>query len=403
MDNENVLLARQPIYDKKREVAAYELLFRPTEGESFASLGGTVATSRVLLNAFADNEIEAITSGLPAFVNFTEELIHTPPPFSSEHLVIEILEDIPVTPELIAGITKLKKLGFKIALDDYIPDPSLEPLLALADIIKLELPAIKEDDLPHVVESLKPYNATLLAEKIEDYATFKRCKDLGCELFQGFFLSKPILVKGKKMPQNKMAIMQLLGQVQDPEIEIKQLVEVIKQDPMLSFKLLKLVNSAAYQRSNEVETIQKAVMILGLAKIKSWATLLSLSSLEDKPSSLKQLALQRARFCELIAEHLEPKQSDLYFTAGLLSCLDGFLDQSLSDILSSLPLDPTLNDALLSYQGLPGLALRTLLLYEKSLWGAIDWQELQKVEIDKAVLCQIYLASIEWADNLKTI
>jgi len=398
MNQENVLLARQPIYDAQREIAGYELLFRPTDGESFSSLGGTKATCRVLLNAFNDNEINAITGGAHAFVNFTEELIYSPPPFDPTHLVIEILEDIPVTDELVAGVKKLKALGFTIALDDYVPDPNLQPLLPLVDIIKLELPAIPVNELPKVIASLKQFNVKLLAEKIEDHETFMRCKELGCDLFQGYFLSKPIIVKGRKMPQNKIAVMQLLAQVQNPDIEIKDLVKIIKQDPMLSLKLLKLVNTAAYQRANKVENIQMAVMVLGLSKIKSWATLLSLNSIDDKPCSLKQMALQRARFCELIAEKITPQLSELCFTAGLLSCLDAFLDQPLDEILQSLPLDQSLIDALLRYEGGPGLILSTVKLYEKSLWDAIKWQELGEAE-----LCGIYIESIEWADELQGI
>ncbi len=399
MTQENVLLARQPIYNANKEVVAYELLFRPESQYDMPQFDGHKATSRVLLNAFTESDICSITGGLPAFVNFTEELIHNPPPFDAKHLVIEVLENIDINAQLISSIKKLKQKGYKIALDDFVMDERYEPLLRMADIIKLELPQMTGDKLVNTINQLKPYSAQLLAEKIETPEEYKRCLAAGCTLFQGYFLSKPEIVKGQKMPSNKLIVLKLLGELQNPVIDIKQLNTVISHDPSLSFKLLKLVNSAAFRRSKDISSIHMAVMLLGISRVKSWASMLALSNLDDKPLALRHMSLVRARQCELLAEKLEPDQLDTYFTIGMLSCLDAYFDMPLKDIIDKINLQGPVRDALTHYKGRPGLALHTVKHYDSAHWHDIHWNLLEKVGIDRQEVNRMFIEAIRWANE----
>ncbi len=397
MPDQNVLLARQPIYDTQQNLVAYELLFRPEDKADMPSFDGNIATSRVLLNAFTEGDIEKITGGAPAFVNFTKELLLSPPPFNPEHIVVEVLEDIIIDEDVVNAIKNLKQKGYKIALDDFVMDERYKPLLPLADVIKLELPAMNAEELKSAIGYLKRFSTSLLAEKIETIEDYKLCKDLGCDLFQGYFLSKPEIIKGRKLPQNKLAVLQLIGELQDPAVNVNELNAIISKDPTLSFKLLKLVNSAAYRRARTIESIHMAVMMIGISKIKSWSSLLALSKMDDKPVALRQISLARAKLCELLSEKLSPDQGDLYFTTGLLSSLDAYFDTPLKKLLLSIPLEGTISDALAHYRGKAGLAVHTAKHYEQSKWQAIHWNLLERFGISKVELNKLYVESVIWA------
>ncbi len=401
MHKQDVLLARQPIYDKERNIVGYELLFRDPETFSRqnpqAAFDGNRATSSVLLNLFTESDLNSVTGGLPAYINFTEELIHTPPLIDADALVIEILEDIPVTDRLVESLKSLKKNGYTLALDDFAMGAQYEAILPLIDIVKLELPALDDASLAQALTSLRKYPLKLLAEKVETPEQFKRCVELGCDLFQGYFLSKPEDVKGRKLATSKLAVIQLISEIQNPEVDIPGLTRVIMKDPALSFKLLKLVNSAAFRRSREIESIQMAVALLGLDRVKSWASLLALSKIDDKPQALHMLALVRALMSEKLAEFIAPQLSDRFYTVGLLSCLDAFFDQALAEIVQGISLDQTTREALLDHSGPAGLALSTTLLFEQCLWHKIDWAALAKYQLTAKHLNDIYLEASQLA------
>ncbi len=362
-----------------------------------SSIDGDLATSQVLLNAFTEGEIEAVVSSGKAFVNFTEQLLVSPPPFGKDKLVVEILETVELTTEVREAIHNLHKEGFTLALDDYVPGTIFDELIPFIDIVKLEIPAIPSSELQTTINNLRRHKVSLLAEKIETHEDYYRCHELGCDLFQGYFFSKPELVTGRKMPQNKVAIMELISKVNQPAMSVTDITKIISRDPLLSVKLLQLVNSPAFLRPDKVGSIHMAVMILGLTRIKSWATLLALSNIDGKPDALITLSLIRARMCELLAQKLEPATQETYFTVGLFSCLEAFFDQSFTEILAKLPLDARVADALIKYKGKPGLALNTALHYERGRFNSIHWNLLAKLNIDKQDVSSIYRESIIWA------
>ncbi|MFT6907557.1 MAG: EAL and modified HD-GYP domain-containing signal transduction protein, partial [Oleiphilaceae bacterium] len=182
-----------------------------------------------------------------------------------------------------------------------------------------------------------------------------------------------------------------------PVIDMDGLTKVISRDPALSYKLLKLINSAAFKRSNTIDSIHNAVTLLGLDKIKSWASLLALSKLDDKPESLHYIALVRALMCERLAEYIQIDSKNRFYTVGLLSCLDAFFDQELTEVIKNISLDPAINDALLNYKGNAGIALHTTLNFEKSQWHKIKWNELSKYELSIKLINEIYFDATKLA------
>jgi EAL and modified HD-GYP domain-containing signal transduction protein len=357
-----------------------------------------------MLNAFNEMDIGDVVQGHPAYINFTRNLILNPPPFDKNRFVIEVLEDIEVDEELNRNLRSLKDAGYTIALDDFVYDNKWDAALHIADIVKIDVLAFDEAEIKRHVELLKPFKVVLLAEKVETHEMFHYCKSLGFKLFQGYFLSKPEQVKGRKVPASKLVVLNLLAQLQNPDVELSSISSIIAKDPVLSVKLIKLVNSAAFSGRREITSLQHAVSMLGLRQVKSWATLLSLSNMTDKPNALSVLAMTRAKMCQLLAEcFTNSSNSDPYFTTGLLSNLDAFFDVELKEIIASMPLSQVVVDGLIEGAGAIGLVLKTVVAYEKANWQDIDWEGLRKLNIGARELESSYRESIRWASQLGAV
>lgn len=399
MSKKEILLARQPIYDTQLRIYAYELLFRASQGSKTLLHDGDSATSLVMLNAFTEIGIQNLVADNKVFINFTRNLILNPPPIKHKNLVIEVLEDIAPDPDIVKSLEALRQIGYEIALDDFIYKDNLEPLIKQADIIKVDVLALTDEQLEQDIAVLKTHPVRLLAEKVESQEMYNRCKALGFDYFQGYFLSKPDIVKGKVTPANKLVVLQLLASLQNPlTSNPDELHRILSQDPSLSFKLLRLINSAALRRPQKIDSLFRAIILIGVPNIKRWASLLALSSLNDKPSALNDQALLRAKMCELLGETLNLEQPDLLFTLGMFSLLDAFFDRPLKDLLASISLSDHLNDALLERKGALGILLDHVIIYEEGRWGDINWQALEQLGLSIADVKAAYLTSLEWID-----
>ncbi len=404
MPNQRTLLARQPIFDRDLNISAYELLFRSDANNQAIFLDGDSATSQVMLNAFNELDLREVVQHHPAYINFTRNLIFNPPPFDRKRFVIEVLETVEVDDELIQHLKGLKESGYTIALDDFVYDPRWAPVLKFADIVKLDVLALNLSELERHVQILKPFTVQLLAEKVETHEIFHACRGMGFTLFQGYFLSRPEHIKGRQVPASKLVVMSLLAQIQNPEAELAEIAGVIAKDPILSVKLIRLVNSAAFSARREITSLQQAVSLLGLRQVKSWATLLSLSSLSDKPHALSLLATTRAKMCQLVAgSFASPSESDAYFMSGLLSNLDAFFDMELPEILTTMPLSRDVMDGLLTGQGKIGLILTSVIANERAQWNEIDWNRLTELNVGEREFEEAYLESIRWAGQMCSV
>jgi EAL and modified HD-GYP domain-containing signal transduction protein len=398
----NVLLARQPIFDRKLVTIGYELLYRPipSDDEGWQQRSGDLATNEVLVSAFDDIGIEYVTSGQPAYINFTEHWLSNPPPFDPDSVVIEILEHIRATPSNVSAVAALRKKGFRIALDDYSGDPALDPFLPHVDIIKLDILAF--DDISQaqkIIESKGRNNFLWLAEKVETQLEYEACLKAGCDYFQGYFFSRPANIYGKKIGNNKRLILELIAALQDQDITPNKLEGLLSQDPSLSFRLLKLVNSAAFKQQSNVESLHRAIMVAGIGQIKTWVTMLSLGKFEDKPLELCKQSLQRALFCQSLAKSIPGIASDIAFTAGLFSNIDAYFDMPLEQLLNKVHLHRDINAALVKKSGKLGFIFTTVLFMEKGEWQKIQWPLWKKIGLDPSQIEWFYLQSIKEAEE----
>lgn len=399
MTTQQVLLARQPIYDRGLEISAYELLYRPIDLLVTGDISGDQATSEVIIHAFTELGLGIVTDGKRAFINFTEGWFQNPPPFNNNLIVMEILEDTEVTDHLVASTIKLKEQGYAIALDDFVYEEKWEKILPHIDIVKVDLRKHSTKELVQTTKKLLPYHCELLAEKVETYEELLYCKGLGFTLFQGFFLSKPQNIKGKTIPTNKLVVMQLLQELQNPDADIADIEHWIARDPSLTYKILRIVNSPAYGMRNQIDSLQQAITILGLTQIQQWASIIALSQLSDKPNALVLTSMVRAKMCELVALRARLENSDAYFILGLFSTLDAFMDRPLNDILTSLPLSEELNNALIEHSGTYGIILHSVISHEQAQWDEIHWDNLSPLKITPRIVEEAYLHSIEWAQK----
>ncbi|MBP6482756.1 MAG: HDOD domain-containing protein [Pseudomonadales bacterium] len=399
MPDQPILLARQPIYDASLNVVAFELLYRAISPDSAEIRNGDEASSRVLLSAFGGAGIMDITDGKPAYINFTKHLIINPPPVDPQHLVIEVLEDVLVTPELLDSVRRLRAQGYRIALDDFQHHPSLEPLVELADIVKLDVLELGEVKLRAEVRQLRNYPVRLLAEKIESWEMYNQCVDLGFSFFQGFFLARPQLLRGRRSAPARPAIAALMAQLADPDIGIAELTTTVSADPVLSFNLIRLVNSPLYRRAQPIESVREAIFALGVERVRGWCYLVALAGIGGKPSELTRIAMRRARFCELLGEIATGAVPGRCFTAGILSTLDAFMDAELGELLASLALSGEMHAALLAREGCMGVVLDTALAFETGSWARVPWSILAAHGIDQLAAERAYLDSLHWVSE----
>lgn len=243
---------------------------------------------------------------------------------------------------------------------------------------------------------LRGYNVRLLAEKVETHDDLAFCRELGFDYYQGYFFCKPDLVRERRIPGNRLAVLLLLAKLQDPETDFSELEALIAQDVSLSYKVLRLINSAFYARPTKVESIRQALILLGTRLVATWVTLIAMASVEDKPTELMTTAMVRGRMCEMLARAQRVPNKDMYFTAGLFSVLDALLDAPMAEVLERLPLSDELEQALLDGTGPLGATLQAVLAYERAEWDAIDLPG-----VEPHVLAAAYLDAIAWAHDMR--
>lgn len=400
----DILIARQPIFDFNRKLFAYELLFRGTEGHDIHHLDGNRATTSLLSATFLTEGIDRISSFKPCFINFTADLLtkNIAESFPRNKIVIEILEDVPPTPEVLAACRALSRQGFTIALDDFIYDRKLEPLIELADIIKIDIIQTPLETIDKTLHRLSRHtNLKFLAEKVETYAEFEKALKLGFTYFQGFFFSHPEVLTIKELTAAKINLLHLLAEVSVETTSVFRFTEIISRDVAISYKLLRFLNSSWFYRLEKIESIHHAIAYLGKNELRRFLMLMIISEMAtNKPQELVRLALIRAKFCELLAGAggSPEKQNDL-FLLGLFSLLDAMLDATMEYLMRELPVNDQIKEALVKQMGPLMPYLHAVTAYERKT-GKECIQALAVIGVPRKDVYNLYLQSVEFAEAL---
>ncbi len=392
-----VLMARQPIFTKNKDVAAFELLFRNDQGQFIEGLKDDEATLNVLLNTYSSVPGDSTGKSAPFLVKVTDKFLleHKMPDLPKDSFIVEIIGATEISDKLIDRVKLIVADGYKVALADYDPnDPRFEGLLSLVHIVKLDVQRLGIMSLPKVVKQLKPFGLDLLADKVETNEEFRECVEMGFQLFMGYFLSRPELVKGRRIQGNKLVLLQLLQELNNSNATSKSVEQYALRDPELTYKILRVVNSAAFSMRREVSSLSHAISLLGLDQIKRWVMMFLAVSDGEKPLELTRQMLQRGRMCEVLAEMLERPDPMNYFFVGLLSQLDALLGMPMDELLKQVPLDEALKQTLLTKSGAEGEVLKNIEHYERGEFTHLN------LSLDKQFFEVAYRHSIVWSNQI---
>lgn len=399
-----VHIARQPVFDVHKKLFAYELLFRQTLGLSLGELSGDRATTSLLSTAFLTEGIEKIAGNKPCFINFTENLLlkeiaHS---FPKNKIIVEILEDVTPTPEVIEACRHLSQMGYILALDDFVYAKELLPLVELTNIIKIDYRLSTPQEIERLQYRLSRFSIKYLAEKIESYEEFEHARKLGFHYFQGYFFAKPESLRITEIASNKTSLLRLLMEVNKRETSVERLEQIIEADVAISYKLLRYINSAFFYLLNQVDSIRQAIVYLGEREIRRFVTLVIVSELAaDKPTELVRLSVIRARWCELLAEHSQRAQDvSEVFLLGLFSLIDAILDTPMEQMMEKLPLSDEVKEALTVRQGPLAPFLQAVMFYEQGD-SKQCLQALRMIKVDPAKVYDLYLEAVKFSSIIE--
>lgn len=356
MTTQDVFLGRQPILDRDQRIVAYELLFRSADTASVTVTDDMQATASVIHHAFSEMGVQTVLGKQLGFINVSADMLLSDlvELLPRTQVVLELLETIRITDAVIGRCRELKQQGFILALDDFVFDESYRPLLALVDIVKVDLLLHSQDELRSAVSRLKQWPVRLLAEKVDSAEQAAFCHSLGFDLFQGYYFARPAVLSAKRTDPTQMALTQLLGLVLG-DADTPQIEQMFKQHPSLTYNLMRLVNSVGSGVRHSIGSVSQAIMVLGRKQLQRWLQLLlfTLQAGAPYPSPLLLLAATRGKMMELLAgkQQRNADYCDEAFMAGILSLIDSLIDKPLADIVGELGLGERLAAALLHREG----------------------------------------------------
>jgi c-di-GMP-related signal transduction protein len=380
-------IARQPIFDAKLKLFAYELLFRAGPENIFTPR--KEASSSMMVDATMLFELPALVGSAKAFLNLDEAslLRGAARLLPRDRVVVEILETVSTSPEVISACKALCEAGYVLALDDFIGHAKWEPLFPLVKFLKVDFRSADCDARRAISHQFRGRGIQLLAEKVETQADVEEARALGYTLFQGFFFCKPAMVSTREIPANKLNCLRLIEAVSAPDFSHERVEDLLKNDPSLVYKLLRYLNSPLLGLRGEIRSVRDAIGLLGEVEFRRWVSIVAIVAMaSDKPPELIRTALTRAFFCEAISHPVGiPAQGSDLFLMGLLSVTDAILDRPIDQILSSLPVSSDLRTALCGGANRFRDIYDTVLAYERADWNAVATSAARLEQIENCI------------------
>ena len=390
----DVHIGRQPILDRSDAVLGYELLFRDDGDNAEATKSSDQATARVFVNTFLEFGLAELVGSHLAFVNVTRPFLtgEYPLPFAPGQVVLEILESVDLDDTVVTSIEQLAQQGYTIALDHYTVGRVPPRVLDIVRYVKCDADDRAGYSLELTVAQLRAYpHLVLIAQRVETEVQFNRCRDLGFDYFQGFLFSRPRMLTRRSVGPNRLACLELMCRLTTADVGAAELEECIRLEPALTYRLLRVINSAAGGMAREITSLRQAIVLLGQRTIRNWTTLLLLADADPGNLELLTATLTRARMCEVLARE-NGARPDSAFMVGMLSGLDLLFDEPLPALVQRLALDAELKDALLHHHGVLGQILATTLAYEQGTHFSTE-----RAQAGTASLSHIYLGAVGWS------
>ena len=373
---DQLFLGRQAILDREQRLFAYELLFRNGTRNAADVTDGVQATATVIANAFSELGVEAALGDCRGFINVDEAFLFSDmlELLPKESVVLEILETVPPTEAVVERCKALKAAGFTLALDDVIQlEPAFAELLALVEIVKVDIQPLSRVQLMQLAMKLKPMGKQLLAEKVDSREQMEQCLKLGFTLFQGYYFARPTIIAGKKLDHSQLSLMKLMGLLLG-DADTAELEAALKPEPGLTVNLLRMTNSVGAGCSETITSLRHAITVLGRRQLQRWLQILVFASGSQAGSTnpLLMMAATRGRLMELLAGELRSGDaafSDQAFMVGIMSLMPALVGQPITDIVAPLGLAAAVRDALCEQAGALGQLLQVA---EASEGGNLD-------------------------------
>lgn len=401
----DLLFARQPIFDNKNNIFGYELLYREGENNTYQCDNGDIATSSVMAAGFLSMGVCEISGKKKAFINFTENmLLHgVATLFPKEQIVVEILEDIEPSEEIVSACRTLKAEGYTIALDDFVFRPGYEALIEIADIIKVDFMLTKTDSArKNVIMQFSNGIIKFLAEKIENHDDFKMAVKHGYSLFQGYYFSKPVIVSSRGITPAKMNHINLIKSLESNNPEFEEITRIIEKDVAFSYEILRIANTTYYNHGRKITSVRQAAVQVGLNELEKWAYITALRKFDiETQDAIVKHSAQRAKILEILCQKIGLNERKMeFFTLGILSMIDVLTGCTMETILPELPISEEAKQVLLGNfnEEKMSFCYKIVLAYERGEWDQI-FDLAQKHAIYVKDLAEAYLEAVVWTQN----
>ncbi len=398
------MFARHEVYDDMNLVCAYELVYQDNESSCDTIDSSELeerATSFVLSHLFTDLDINTVIGSHSAYINFTRNhlLQKIPLLLPKERIIIDVLANtIILDKTLLNTMRSLRKIGYRFSLNNFIFREELMPLARIADVIKINISQLSEYEIKTQLNLLRGFRGKLLAKEIKNREQLQYCKESGFDFFQGFFLNYPYIVQGQVLTENKTYLLKLFGELYHPDVKMERVEEITLQIPTLSYRILRLANSASMYQGKKFESLMEAIQQLGLVQIRNWISLLLVSTLNNVAYDLLERTLIRAKMCQVLARRSGIANPHQAYTVGMLSTLDAILNESMSALLSKIYLSEEFNEALLTHSGVLGYLLAMAYAYEQADFNKLTLSKFTVEEYSDA-----YLQGIDYANKVMDI
>lgn len=398
-----IRIARQPILDANRNVYGYELLYRAQEKDRSCTTSGDLAASRTITDAILGIGLDALTSGSPAFINFTKPLLlgDAAAVLPAKSVVIELREDIEVDAEVVEACRELRRQGFTLALDDFVEGSGAEQLLPFVNFVKLDVLEADNDVWEKAARRFSKESIKVVAERVETVDTVTQARAAGCSLFQGYYFCRPATKSVSALPARRLAYLNLFSALNRPDLTIAMLEDLVKRDVSLTVRVLRSINSAAFGLGREITSVHHALVLLGIQQVRRWASVWAMAGVNSGGTpEMVSVALLRARSCEVIGQAWAGADAgSQLFLLGMCSLLDAILDQPMEKAIAGIQLTPGVRNALLGGTNVMRSILDAVIAHEHGDWDRAAGI-LRTFGLSEHLLSSAYSDALCWAREL---
>lgn len=394
-------IARQPIFDKRLRVYAYELLFRGGPQNYFQPSKN--AASSVIADSVSLFDLQTLTGQARAFVNLDELGLRLGAPrlLPPDRIVVEILETVTPTDEIVKICRELRAAGYVLALDDFVDTPPLAPLVELAQFLKVDFQLLDAAERERIARKYGNGAIALLAEKVETENELAEARHLGFSYFQGYFFCRPSMIETRDIPGSKLVQLELLSAIAAPALDYAAIEQLLKREPSLLYRLLRYLNSPMLGLRTQVHSVRHALSLLGEQEFRRWASIYAIVAMSSgKPPELVRTAVTRAYFCEELATAAGmPEKKSSLFLMGLLSISDALLSKPIAEVLCSIPVEQEVKTALVGGENRFRNVYELLLALERAEWSQLS-SHVERLACDEEAIPVAYQAALQKASAL---